>query len=487
MSKKIALISVYNKEGIVDLAKKLKDTYIILASGGTAQVLEDEGIEITRVDEYTGSPEILGGRVKTLHPRIHGGILSKTTDDHKNQLAENDMKEIDLVICNLYPFEKTLEEGATDEEVIEMIDIGGPTLLRAAAKNFERVTVICDPEDYQDVLEKKDEREYRKYLATKVFSTVTRYDLAIAKYMGSTDGILGEQVRKLRYGENPHQQASLYSSGDLFYEQISGKEVSYNNILDVKEGWTLVQEFEKPACVVIKHRTPCGVGVANTAAEAYNSALVGDKMSAFGGVYCFNCPVDKATADLLSKMFIDVLIAPDYSDEALDIISIKKTVLLKSTRAKRLERDIHEIPGGFVMQESDHHQLSTGDYKVVTEKGVDENTIEELLFAWKVVKNSRSNAIAICKGSTALGIGSGQTSRIDAAKQAVEKAGDEVHGAVLASDAFFPFRDTVDLVAEAGIKAIIVPSGSIRDQESIDAANEHGIVMVHTKFRSFKH
>ncbi len=484
-AQKFALLSVYDKSGLVELAKKVVERFTILSSGGTARVLREAGIDVTSVEDYTGSPEVLGGRVKTLHPRIHAGILSRPTQEHRSQLYEQGIGEIDLVVCNLYPFEATVASGASHAEIIENIDIGGPTLLRAAAKNHERVTVVTDPNDYPDVLDRMDDPEYRRVLAAKAFARVTSYDLAISRYFGGADGLFGVRTMELRYGENPHQSASVY--GDLFFEQLSGKEVSYNNILDVKEGLALVRDFEKPACSVIKHRTPCGVGTADSTAEAYTRALVGDRLSAFGGVYCFNREIDIETAELLSQMFVDVLIAPDFSPEALEILGKKKTVILRAKDVPQLERDLHEIPGGFVIQDRDVHLLDEGDYTVVSDTKPDESTLSELLFAWTVVKHSRSNAIVVSKGTTALGIGSGQTSRIDAAKQAIQKAGDEVQGAVMASDAFFPFRDTVDLAAEVGIKAVIVPSGSIRDQESVDAANEHGMILVHTSYRSFKH
>lgn len=495
---KYALFSVTDKSGIVELARKLSETHKILASGGTGRALQQAGINVVEVATYTGSPEIFEGRVKTLHPKIHGGILSKRSEDHRQVMLDLDIGDIDVVVCNLYPFEQTVASGADQEAIIENIDIGGPTLIRAAAKNYQHVTVVVDPDDYALVANNYPLPENQRLeLARKAFVLVAQYDIAIANYFSSVTPaqgenifIHGERITELRYGENPHQAASVYQNQDrLFYEKVSGsKDPSYNNILDVLEGFHIVEDFEMPACAIIKHRTPCGVGADPELAKAYEKALATDKLSAYGGVYCFNKEVGNDTAVLLVKMFVDTVIAPGYTEDALTILKQKENMLiLKSTGLRPLTRDFHEIPGGFVIQDHDMKNLTVGDYEIVSETKPTEFEIEELLFAWKVVKHARSNAIVVSRGTEALGIGSGQTSRVDAAKQAIKRAGDRAAGAVLASDAFFPFRDTVDTAAKAGIKAIIVPKGSIRDQDSIDAANEHGMIFVHTSFRAFKH
>ncbi len=492
MITKYALLSVYNKSGIVELANFLVDKYKILASGGTAKVLKNAGIKIIDVSEYTGQPELFGGRVKTLHPKIHGGILAHNYEE----LKEAGIDPIDLVVCNLYPFETIIKETDNVNTIIENIDIGGPTLIRAAAKNYSRVTVLSSPDDYQFFMDNYDKLDLslREEFARKAFAIAARYDIAISNYFERKQEIPqnvfqhGKLIQNLRYGENPHQKSAVYSSGEMFYERLSEKDVSYNNILDVLAGLQLIREFSEPGCVIIKHRTPCGAATADNLTKAYLDALETDKMSAYGGVYCFNRIIDINTAKELVNMFVDTIIAPGYEEQALLMLkNKKKTLILKDNNVPLPKFDIHEIPNGLVLQERDIHRISSTDIKIVSEKKPDDNTIDELLFAWNIVKHSRSNAIAITRETMALGIGSGQTSRYDAAKQAIERAGDRVKGAVMASDAFFPFRDTIDLAAKHGIRAVISPAGSIRDQESIDAANEHNIILVFTNVRAFKH
>jgi phosphoribosylaminoimidazolecarboxamide formyltransferase / IMP cyclohydrolase len=418
-------------------------------------------------------------------------------------MEEKNIGNIDIVVCNLYEFTKTIRSGADHDTIIENVDIGGPTLIRAAAKNYKHVSVLVDPLDYTKFAENYTNLTEvdRETLARKAFNMVAAYDFAIDKYFATrnptsifktkpTFFLHGHEHQKLRYGENPHQKASVFINEEqLFYEKIQGnREPSYNNILDVLEGYNMVLEFSDPSCAIIKHRTACGVGSDPLVSRAYEKALATDELSAYGGVYCFNTEVDRATAVLLVQMFIDTLFAPSYTEDALTVLAQKeKMLILKATGIQPLFNDFHQIPGGFVIQERDNKQLESGDWDIVSEHQPDENEINELLFAWKVVKNSKSNAIVVSRGTETLGIGSGQTSRVDAVKQAIERAGNKSNGAVLSSDAFFPFRDSIDLAAKAGIKAVIVPKGSIRDQESIDAANEHGISLIHTHYRSFKH
>jgi len=497
---------VTNKEGIVDLAEHVSKTHQILASGGTARHLAEGGIEVIKISDFTESPEMFGGRVKTLHPKIHGGILFKDNKIDREEAEKYDIPAIDLVVCNLYEFEKAVASNSREDIAIEHIDIGGPTLIRAAAKNYDRVNVLVDPDDYQEFMNHFPDtsKAYRVKLAAKAFAKVTSYDVAISRYMEKISAmsqdlldtvfnddyfLAGKLHEKLRYGENPHQNAAYYVTGEQsFYANLADNKPSYNNLLDLTAGWYLVREFDQPACAIIKHRSPCGAATANTLKQAYLDALKTDKMSAYGGVYVFNQVIDEETATELIEMFVDLIFAPGYTDEALKLLKTKsKMKILQKNPGEEIIYDIDPVPAGFVVQEKDYNTLDDSQIEVVSTKQPDETTMESLKFAWKVVKHSRSNAIAIAKGSRALGIGSGQTSRVDATESAIKRSGDEVTGAVLAGDAFFPFPDSIVKAADVGVKAIISPKGSIRDQQVIDAANEHGLILVFTSVRSFKH
>ncbi len=496
---KYAIISVTDKSNIIEFAKYLKKKeYNILTSGGTGKLLSEANINVIQVSDFTGMKEILGGRVKTLHPKIYAGILSTKSDDHQSQLKENNYVNIDLVVCNLYQFKKAVNNLENIDEIIEHIDIGGPTLIRAAAKNYHKVTVITDPDDYEIFYNTETISEtFRLKMAAKAFTMIAMYDIEIVKYFNRISDkstlqnsyfIAGTKFEDLRYGENSHQNASVYiDDEDIFYKHLHGNAVSYNNILDLNAGMNIIDEFDTPACAIIKHRTPCGVAIDDKLINAYNKALASDKLSAFGGVYCFNRVIDEETAIALSEMFVDTIIAPAYDKNALDILTRKeKITILKRKTLPIVKHDISNIPGGFVVQEKDSNKLSSNDITVVTDKE-DNNAFDRANFAWKVVKHSKSNAIVICTDNATLGIASGETSRVDATRHAIERAGDNAKGAILASDAFFPFPDSVELAANAGISTIIVPKGSIRDQLSVDMANKHGITLIHTDFRAFKH
>lgn len=505
---KRALLSVSDKRGIVDFAQGLvKLGYEILSTGGTAKILAEHGIPVTPVSEVTGFPEILEGRVKTLHPKIHGGILAKRIPAHLTQLEEHGIVPISLVVVNLYPFKETVAKpGVTIEEAIENIDIGGPAMVRAAAKNHQYVTVIVNPERYGEVLtllEKEGEvpLAMRRRLAYEAFSHTAHYDAMISKYLGSlleekelplefTLG--GQKIQDLRYGENPHQKAAFYQVEDYGLaaaEQLQGKELSFNNIMDLEAAWDLVQEFSQPACAIIKHTNPCGVAIGENLKEAYTKAYEADPVSAFGGIVGLNREVDGETAQALIQIFLEAVAAPAYTQEALAILKAKPglRVLKVKGRSQGRTLDIKTVSGGFLVQERDD-QPSSPDWQWVTETKVeDESLLKDLQFAWTVVKHVKSNAIVTAKNGVTTGIGPGQTNRVGAAKIALRQAGDKAKGGVLASDAFFPFRDTVDLAAQYGIKAIIQPGGSLRDEESIAACNEHGIAMAFTGRRHFRH
>lgn len=503
-----ALLSVSDKTGIVDLARELVSLgFVILSTGGTAKTLQEHNIPVTPVSQATGFPEILEGRVKTLHPKIHGGILAKRTPDHLEQLATNEIEPIDIVVVNLYPFKETIAKpDVTLEEAIENIDIGGPAMVRAAAKNHEYVTIIVNPGRYSEVLSQLREQgkvspALRRELAYEAFRHTAEYDLLISQYLGDVIGgekfppifsLTGEKVQDLRYGENPHQQAAFYrteSSGLAAAKQLQGKELSFNNIMDLEAAWNIVKEFSEPACAIIKHTNPCGVAIAATLAEAYTKAHEADPVSAFGGIVGFNRIVDGPTASELIKTFLEAVAAPGYTPEALEILGGKPNLRVMSVPAgqgRELQLDIKKVSGGFLVQDKDI-ELYSGDWKWVTTKKASPDLIKDLEFAWKVVKHVKSNAIVTAKGGVTTGIGPGQTNRVGAAKIALEQAGDKARGGVLASDAFFPFRDTVDLAAKYGISAIVQPGGSVKDEESIAACNEHGIAMAFTGMRHFKH
>lgn len=511
--KKRALLSVSDKSGLIPFAQGLEELgYEIVSTGGTLKLLKESGIKAISVDSVTNFPEILDGRVKTLHPKIHGGLLAKqNVDSHVEALEENDITPIELVAVNLYPFKETLaKEEATHEDIVENIDIGGPAMLRASAKNYEHVTVVVDPEDYESVLELLQqgalELEVRKELAAKVFRHTANYDSVIAQYMTGqvsdrelfteTYTRTYEQVQQLRYGENPHQEAAFYEIPNYkgislaTAKQLHGKELSYNNIQDANAALEIVLEYDSPTAVAVKHMNPCGIGVGKTLQEAFQRAYDADPISIFGGIIAVNRPVDKETATKMSEIFLEIVIAPSFTKEALDILTKKKNIrLLEIPMNEDVEvyDKVVSVKGGLLVQTNDAATITEEDLEVVTERTPTKEEIENLLFSWKAVKHVKSNAIVLAKDKQTIGIGAGQMNRVGAAKIAIEQAGEKAKGAVLASDAFFPMPDTVEAAAKAGITAIIQPGGSKRDQDSIDVCNEHGIAMVFTKVRHFKH
>jgi phosphoribosylaminoimidazolecarboxamide formyltransferase / IMP cyclohydrolase len=501
--KRLALLSVSDKSGIVELAKKLiaEFDFEIISSGGTAKTLQEAGIQVTKVSDYTGSPEILGGRVKTLHPRIHGGILARK--DLAADLADleaNQIRPLDLVVVNLYPFEKTIAQpNVTVAEAIENIDIGGPAMIRATAKNYANLTVLCDPSLYEAYLAELDRGdvslEFRQKMAAIAFQKTFNYDRAIYNYftrlnsnpeLSQTYHLSGDKVQTLRYGENPHQPAAWYSNRNIGWasaEQLQGKELSYNNLVDLEAARRIIAEFpaNEPAAAILKHTNPCGVAVANTLAEAYEKAFNADSVSAFGGIVALNQTIDVSTATALTKTFLECVVAPGCDLEAKAILAQKSNlrILLLADLATGETETIKAIAGGFLVQASDDLIENPDNWQFVTEKKPTSSEIAEMLFAKKIVKHVKSNAIVITKNLTTLGIGS--------VKIALEQAGKEAEGGILASDGFFPFDDSVRTAAAAGIKAIIQPGGSIRDRDSIAAANELGIVMVISGTRHFLH
>lgn len=509
--KKRALISVSNKEKIVDFAKGIAEFgYEIVSTGGTLKVLQEAGIPAISVDEVTGFPEMLDGRVKTLHPFIHGGLLGRRSNpDHVKQMEEHHIAPIDMVVVNLYPFKETLEKAnVTKEEIIENIDIGGPTMLRSAAKNFADVTVVVDPKDYDSVLAAIEENRldvaFREKLAAKVFRHTAHYDALIAQYFmeetketfPETYTVTYEKVQNLRYGENPHQQAAFYKdpvvSGMSIAraKQLHGKELSYNNIQDANAALEILAEYEEPAAVAVKHMNPCGIGVAETIEDAFQRAYNADPVSIFGGIVALNREVNQETAEKLSKIFLEIVIAPNFTEEALEILTQKKNIRLLQLAFSKAEKEslkLTAVNGGVLVQTKDQTITLPEDWKVATDRKPSEQEIADLLFAWKAVKHVKSNAIVLAKDNMTIGIGAGQMNRVGSAKIAIEQAGDKANGAVMASDAFFPMPDTVEEAAKAGIKAIIQPGGSKRDQDSIDVCNKHGICMVYTGIRHFKH
>jgi len=517
MSKNVikrALLSVSDKTGIVDLAKTLENANVeILSTGGTYSLLSKNGITVKEVSSETGFPEIMGGRVKTLHPKIHGAILGRrSTDDVV--ASEHGITYIDLVVVNLYPFRETIANPENlYEDAIENIDIGGPTMIRAAAKNHNDVTVVVAPEDYQalaiEISQGAISAETRKTLAAKAFAHTADYDGAIANYLGSQDSedsyptTFNRQFHKkqaLRYGENPHQSAAFYVEENTPKASISasvqlqGKALSFNNIADSDAALECVKSFKKPACVIVKHANPCGVATDNNILDAYNKAFKTDPTSAFGGIIAFNRPLDEDTARcIIERQFVEVIIAPEVSETAKTILATKKNVRVLSCGPLDQATqglDFKRVNGGLLIQDSDQHIITEQDLKVVSKVQPTEKQIEDLLFAWNVANYVKSNAIVYARDRMTIGIGAGQMSRVYSAKIANIKAEDEglvVTGSVMASDAFFPFRDGIDAAAQAGIKAIIQPGGSMRDEEVIAAADEHGIAMVFTSIRHFRH
>lgn len=510
---KRALISVFDKTGIIEFAKALKSmAWEIISTGGTSQKLKKEGIEVTEVSDLTQFPECFDGRVKTLHPYIEGGILAiRDNEHHKRQMAELGIQPIDMVVCNLYPFKQTiLKPGVSHEDIIENIDIGGPTMIRAAAKNYQFVTVITDPEDYETVLSELQSQGdtsivTKEMLAAKVFIHTSHYDALIADYFSKKVGIkypktitlTYEKKQDLRYGENPHQSAAFYTAiknteGTLTQAiQLHGKELSYNNIGDTDGALETLKEFREPTVVAAKHANPCGVGSAQTITEAYLKAYEADPVSIFGGIVAANREIDKDTATEMAKIFLEVIIAPSFSKEALDILSKKKNIRLLALKdiEQKIEKGIKAktVLGGLLLQDLDTQLYLEEDMKVVTKRQPTSSEMENMIFAWKVVKHTKSNGIVLAKDFCTTGVGPGQVSRIWALENAIRQAGERAAGSVMASDAFFPFPDCVEAAHKAGITAIIQPGGSIRDQESIDAADKFGISMLFIGMRHFKH
>lgn len=520
-----ALLSVSDKTGVLELAQALHAQGVkLLSTGGTAKLLADNGLPVVEVATHTGFPEMLDGRVKTLHPTIHGGLLARRDlPEHMAAIAAHNIQTIDILVVNLYPFEATVAKAdCTLEEAIENIDIGGPAMVRSAAKNWRDVVVLTDASQYEPVLaELKSTGSVsltsKFKLSVAAFNRISQYDGSISDYLSSIGNDLDTAARTeyptqinqqfvklqdLRYGENPHQSAAFYrelnpSTGSLVSAvPLQGKELSYNNIADADAAWECVKSFVEPACVIVKHANPCGVALGTSALESYNKALKTDPTSAFGGIIAFNLPVDKATAEAVSKQFVEVLIAPSYSADALEILKAKANVrvlqitLPTDISTSRNTQDIKRIGGGLLIQTADNHDMTLADLKVVTDKQPTAQQLQDLLFAWNVAKYVKSNAIVFCAGGMTLGVGAGQMSRIDSARIASIKAGHaglSLAGSAVASDAFFPFRDGLDVVADAGATCVIQPGGSMRDDEVIAAANERGIVMVMTGVRHFRH
>lgn len=509
-----ALLSVSDKTGIVEFARELENLGVtIISTGGTHKKLEESGIAVTGISDVTGFPECLDGRVKTLHPAVHGGILAmRDKPEHMKQLEDLGIETIDIVAINLYPFKETiLKPGVTLEDAIENIDIGGPTMLRSAAKNHKDVVVICDPADYETVIDELKKNKTVSYdtkyrLALKVFQHTAAYDAMISDYLRKQIGaelpdnltMTFEKVQELRYGENPHQKASYYkeiqpADGSLVKaEQLHGKELSFNNINDTNGALAALREFSEPTVVAVKHANPCGVGTGSDIYTAYKRAYDCDPTSIFGGIVAANRPIDKATAEEINKIFIEIVIAPDFTDEAMEILTQKKNIrLLKLPDIENKEAageiDIKKVSGGLLVQGVDDILFDENALNVVTDRAPTEKEMEDLRLAMKVVKHIKSNGIVIAKDQATVGIGPGQVNRIWAVENAIRQANTSLEGSVLASDAFFPFDDCVTAAAKAGVTAIIQPGGSIRDQESIDKANELGIAMVFCGIRHFKH
>ena len=524
-----ALLSVSDKTGIVELAKELNALGVkLLSTGGTAKLLADNGLPVTEVADHTGFPEMLDGRVKTLHPKVHGGLLARRDlPEHMAALQQHDIPTIDILCVNLYPFEATVAKpGCTLADAIENIDIGGPAMVRSAAKNWKDVAVLTDASQYAQVVQDlkatgKGSLATRFALSVAAFNRIAQYDGAISDYLssitfdeaavdatperslfpGQSNGMF-VKLQDLRYGENSHQQAAWYR--DLYPtagcivtgEQLQGKELSYNNIADADAAWECVKQFDEPACVIVKHANPCGVAIGADAAEAYGKAFKTDPTSAFGGIIALNRTLDKAAAELIVKQFVEVLMAPDFTEEALEVFKPKTNVRLMKIAlpqdARRVANSIEakRVGGGMLLQTADNHELQREDIKMVTTLQPTEQQVQDLLFAWKVAQFVKSNAIVFCKDGMTMGVGAGQMSRLDSARIAsikAEAAGLSLEGPVVASDAFFPFRDGLDVVIDHGATCVIQPGGSMRDQEVIDAANERGVAMVFSGVRHFRH
>lgn len=507
---KTALISVFYKDGLEEILSLLHaDGVKFLSTGGTRSFIESLGYECDAVEDLTGYPSILGGRVKTLHPKVFGGILNRRDNEgDRGQIAQYEIPEIDLVIVDLYPFRATVASGAPEADIIEKIDIGGISLIRAAAKNYKDVVIVASKAQYKalaDTLKRNGAEtslEERRWFAGQAFAVSSGYDTDIYNYFASTEPespiekqdalrIALDDAKTMRYGENPHQKGNFFGDFDAMFTQLHGKEISYNNLLDIDAAVCLISEFTDLTFAILKHNNACGLATRPTIAEAWKDALAGDPVSAFGGVLITNGTVDEAAAEEINKIFFEVIIAPAYTDGALEILKQKKNrIILVIKKALDTKRQFRSILNGALVQDRDLKVETTEDLKQVSEKAVTPEQAADLLFANKIVKNSKSNAIVLAKGGMLLASGVGQTSRVDALKQAIEKAhsfGFDLHGAVMASDAFFPFPDCVEIAHEAGVTAVIHPGGSIRDQESVDYCNAHDMAMVITGFRHFKH
>lgn len=515
MNVRRALISVSDKTGVVAFARQLHQLGIeLISTGGTMKTLREAGIPVTYVSDVTGFPEIMDGRVKTLNPYIHGGILAiRDNEEHIAAMEKHHIQGIDMVVVNLYPFRQTVgRPDVTLAEAVENIDIGGPAMIRAAAKNFNYVTVVVNPERYGDIIgqltgdEQQISVELRMALAREAFSHTAEYDGYISSYLAGQLGegqfpqtmqLVLEKVQDLRYGENPHQPAAFYrekhfaGAGIAKARQLHGKELSFNNIADVEAAYAIVAEFDQPAAAIIKHTNPCGAGVGETLAEAYGKAYQADPVSVFGGIVALNRTVDEESARQLSAIFIEAVIAPGFEQAALQILTQKKNIRLLTVELAAGGRppglDYKKVSGGFLVQALDVADAAPAELKIVSKRQPTGEEWRQLTFAWKIVKHVKSNAIVVAGGNQTYGVGAGQMNRVGAAAIALEQAAGKAQGAVLASDAFFPFRDTVDTAAKAGITAIIQPGGSVKDAESIAAANEHGIAMIFTGMRHFKH
>ena len=523
MSERRALVSVFRKDGVVELARGLSSRgYEILSTGGTAEALANGGVKVTSVSQATGFPEILDGRVKTLHPAIHAGVLfRRDQESHVKALAQHGFRPIDVVVVNLYPFEDKVAKGAPFAEAVENVDVGGPALLRAAAKNFAHVAVVVDPADYALLLEQLDRPDgidapTRLYLAQKAFRHTSRYDAAIAGYFSQVEArpdgfavaesddvfpyrlsLSFEKVQDLRYGENPHQRAAFYSDlGSTLYSvaaarRVQGKELSFNNLLDLDAAWRLVTEFHDPAATIVKHTNPCGTGLGASPLEAFDRAWECDPVSAFGGIVAFNRRVDAATAKRMAALFVEAVIAPGFEPEAKRALAAKKGLRVMDMDTTGIHKvtgfDLRRVVGGLLAQEWDLHRLERDKCEAVTRRKPSEEEWRALLLAWTVVKHVKSNAIVFASGVQTLGVGAGQMSRVDAARIAVQKAKSSLAGSAAASDAFFPFRDGVDEIAKAGAAAVIQPGGSVKDDEVVAAADEHNLAMVFTGVRHFRH
>jgi phosphoribosylaminoimidazolecarboxamide formyltransferase/IMP cyclohydrolase len=503
-----AILSVYDKSGLVEFAEGLvRLGWSLIASGGTARTLQQAGLAVTEVADYTGSPEVLGGRVKTLHPAIHAGLLARPVTEDQEQLTQLGWELIDLAAVNLYPFEETIaRSGVTLEEAIENIDIGGVALMRAAAKNFARVSLVCDPADYAAVLAELQgggvSLERRRALAVKGFQQTRRYDAAIAAYLAEAEAeetgaaplhLDLYPVSRLRYGENPHQQAALYAyqpqAGPLGGSLLQGKALSYNNLLDLDAAWRTAVSFERPTVCIVKHLSPCGLASGESLAAAYPLALESDPISAFGGVIATNRPFDDETARALGELFVECIAAPGFEPAALQTLGRRKNLRLVRMEALKIEPDfeLRSVNAGVLRQSVDRGDPGGTEWQVVSQRQPDEAEMGALRFAWKACQHVKSNAIVFVQGEATVGIGGGQPNRVDCVRIAVQRAGGRARGAVMASDAFFPFPDSVEEAAKAGITAIVSPGGSVRDAEAIAAAEANGIAMVFTGVRHFRH